>query len=241
MSQALEKYLDRIMIFANRNETDASGIREELKDHLLKKIADLELTGMSREDAIFQAIEDHGSPKTIGDGLRPRFAWVDVRTHGTARGFVAVGPKAIGVIAIGGFAMGLITFSGIGLGLLSFGGLAIGMFMSFAGIAIAPMGIAYGGITLGLISLGGIAIGAVANGGLSIGVLAQGNGFSHFSPETAPVWLNNIMKLTANNKHFYTSFLSIAWSSYAVLSCVCFWLNKKESNRIKNADPTLLQ
>ena len=36
MSRALQKYLDRIMIYANRNDSDAPGIREELKDHLLK-------------------------------------------------------------------------------------------------------------------------------------------------------------------------------------------------------------
>ena len=44
MSQALEKYLDRIMIYANRNDADATSIREELKDHLLKKISERGIT-----------------------------------------------------------------------------------------------------------------------------------------------------------------------------------------------------
>lgn len=76
MSRALQKYLDRVMIYANRNETDAAKIRAELEDHLLKKIADLEATGISREDAVFQAIEGHGHPRTVGCGLSKRLSYV---------------------------------------------------------------------------------------------------------------------------------------------------------------------
>jgi len=125
MSRALKKYLDRVMIYANRNEKDAAQIRAELEDHLLKKIDDLEAGGLSREDAVFGAIEDHGHPRTVGYGLRKRFSWVDVRTHGTARGFIAIGPKAIGVFAFGGTAFGLFAFGGVALGLVAFGGLAL--------------------------------------------------------------------------------------------------------------------
>lgn len=42
MSRELEKYLDHIMIYANRKEEDAAKIRAELQDHLRQKIADLE-------------------------------------------------------------------------------------------------------------------------------------------------------------------------------------------------------
>ena len=63
MSRALEKYLDRVMIYANRDDEDASQIRTELQDHLLKKIDELEAAGLAREDAIFQATEDHGHPR----------------------------------------------------------------------------------------------------------------------------------------------------------------------------------
>lgn len=77
-SRALERYLDRVMIYANRNEADAARIRAELEDHLLQKIADLEAAGLSREDAVFQAIEDHGNPRAIGYGLRKRFSWISV-------------------------------------------------------------------------------------------------------------------------------------------------------------------
>lgn len=76
MSRALKKYLDRVMIYANRTEADAARIRAEQQDHLLKKIADLEGDGLSREDAVFQAIKDHGTPRTVGYGLRKRFSWI---------------------------------------------------------------------------------------------------------------------------------------------------------------------
>ena len=72
MSMALEKYLDRVMIYANRKKEAAAQIRAEIEDHLLKKIADLEAAGLSHEDAVFQAIEDHGVPWIIGWGLREK-------------------------------------------------------------------------------------------------------------------------------------------------------------------------
>ena len=148
MSRALQKYLDRVMIYANRDEKDAAQIRAEQEDHLLKKIADLEADGLSREDAVFQAIEGHGHPRTVGYGLRKRFSWVDVRTHGTARGFIAIGPKAIGVFAFGGAAFGLFAFGGFALGLVAFGGLALAALLSFGGCYVAIIGFAYGGGTL---------------------------------------------------------------------------------------------
>jgi len=76
MSRVLQKYLDRVMIYANRNRKDAVRIRAELEDHLLKKIADLEAEGVSREEAVLQAIEEHGHPRTVGYGLHKRFWWV---------------------------------------------------------------------------------------------------------------------------------------------------------------------
>ncbi len=78
MSQTLQKYLDGIMIYANRNEKDTAQIRKELEDHLLKKIAALEAEGLSREDAVFGAIEELGSSQTVGCGLRKRFRWFSV-------------------------------------------------------------------------------------------------------------------------------------------------------------------
>lgn len=78
MSRALQKYLDGVMIYANRGEKDTARIRAELEDHLLKKIAALEAEGLSREDAVFGAIEELGSSQTVGCGLRKRFRWFSV-------------------------------------------------------------------------------------------------------------------------------------------------------------------
>ncbi|MHC4644257.1 MAG: permease prefix domain 1-containing protein [Planctomycetota bacterium] len=165
MSRALQKYLDHVMIYANRNERDAVKIRAEIEDHLLQKTADLQAQGLPREDAIFQAIEEHGSARTVGYSLRKGFALLDVRAEGTACGFIAVGPKAIGVIALGGVTLGLFSFGGIALGAFAFGGLALAALLSCGGISLAPMGAA-----LGLAVLGRIAIGMIACGGLAVGL-----------------------------------------------------------------------
>jgi len=37
MNRTLQKYLDGVMIYANRNEKETARIRKELEDHLLKK------------------------------------------------------------------------------------------------------------------------------------------------------------------------------------------------------------
>ena len=138
MSRALQKYLDHIMVYANRNEKEAAQIRKELEDHLFKKIADLQTEGLSREDAVFGAIEDHGHPKTVGYGLR-KHQWIDIRTRGTARGFIAIGPQAVGTIAIGGAAFGLFAFGIVGVGAISFSVVSIAIFWSF-GVAFALAG-----------------------------------------------------------------------------------------------------
>jgi hypothetical protein len=165
MSRALRKYLDDVMAYANRRQEEAERIRAELEDHLLQKVAGLEAQNLPREDAIFQAIEDHGSARTVGYSLRKGFALLDVRTEGTARGFVAIGPRAVGVIAFGGVAVGLFAFGGFAIGAIAFGWLAVAALISCGGISLAPLGVA-----LGLAVVGRIAMGMVAGGGLAIGL-----------------------------------------------------------------------
>ena len=41
MSRALQKYLDHVMIYANRRPDEAAKIRLELEDHLKQKITEL--------------------------------------------------------------------------------------------------------------------------------------------------------------------------------------------------------
>jgi hypothetical protein len=183
MSRALQKYLDHIMIYANRNEKETAQIRKELEDHLLKKIADFQTEGLSREDAVFGAIEDHGHPKTIGYGLR-KHQWVDIRTRGTARGFIAIGPKAVGTIAIGGFALGLFSCGIVGVGVISFSVVSIALFWSFgAAFAFAACGFAQGTVAVGLMAAGLWSFGVIAVGAESMGVYVLNWYSSHFPGE----------------------------------------------------------
>jgi hypothetical protein len=222
MSEALEKYLDRVMIYANRSKTDAVKIKAELKDHLLNKIEDLQAQGVKRQDAIFQAIETHGNPRNIGYGLRSRFPWIDIRTKGTARGFIAVGPKAVGVIAIGGIACGVVSYGVLAAGLWSFGALTIGLITAMGYLAFSPAGWAYGAIALGM--MGTILIRA---GSLSIGVGGGGLGLLPINIMMA-AWINLINILTLG------------------ISCIIgltvhLFLSRREHQRIIQTDPSLAE
>lgn len=240
MSRALQKYLDRVMIYANRNQTDAAQIRAEQEDHLLKKMADLEADGLSREDAVFQAIEDHGNPRTVGYGLRKRFAWVDVRTHGTARGFIAIGPKAVGVVAIGGAAFGFFAFGGLAVGLVGFGGLALAALLSFGGCSVAIIGFAYGGCAFGLVALGGFACGIIAMGGVAIGLLVPeaGTGISYF--KDTQFYLQYFGGILAIKRLTMVTTL-VFWGTFIPLMFTHAVLTSRERRRIKGADPKLVE
>ena len=78
-----------------------------------------------------------------------------------AKGWIAIGDKAVGLFAAGNFAFGGIAIGGISCGLFSFGGLALG-------------GVAFGGLTIAGLSLGGLAIGLAAIGGLGLGIWSYG-------------------------------------------------------------------
>ena len=106
MKSILDRYLDRVLLYANRPESESEGIRQELKDHLLQKVEDLAGNGLPREEAILETLRQHGSPKTIGYKLRGSIPWIDIRSHGTARGVIAIGPRAIGIFAFGGVRFG---------------------------------------------------------------------------------------------------------------------------------------
>ena len=91
--------------------------------------------------------------------------------NATAKGIIAIGPKAVGVISLGGLSAGIFSVGGLSVGLLALGGLAIG------GGAIGGAAVAYdfaiGGIAIAKsLSVGGIAIAKkVSIGGLSIAKL----------------------------------------------------------------------
>ncbi len=236
MSRALQKYLDQVILYANRKKAEAAKIRVELEDHLDQKIADLQASGMPREDAIFQAIEDHGTARTVGYRLRKGFALLDVRTEGTARGFVAIGPRAVGIIAFGNVAVGLFAFGNIALGALAFGALTIGGLLSLGIISLAPFGAA-----VGLAAVGRAAFGMIACGGLALGL-------------QVPWAIDGVNLLSGDNglqflHHFQThegivALIAIAawlFLVFPLLNGVMCSIKRNEYRRIEKADPKLIE
>ena len=235
MSRALNKYLDQVILYSNRNEEDAAKIRAELEDHLRQKIADLQTGDMLREDTVFQAIEDHGHPRKIGYSLRKGFALLDVRTEGTARGFVAIGPRAVGIIAFGNIAVGLFAFGNLALGALAFGALTIGGLLSLGIISLAPVGAA-----IGLAAVGRAAFGMIACGGLALGL-------------QVPWAIDGVNLLSGDNRlqflqHFGTregtvALIAItAWLFliFPIMNGVMCSIKRNEYLRIEKADPKLV-
>ncbi|QDU67848.1 serine/threonine-protein kinase [Engelhardtia mirabilis] len=93
-------------------------------------------------------------------------------TKRVARGWLAMGPKAVGFLAAGQVAIGALAFGGIALGAISGGGLSFGA-LATGGVAMGL--ITAGGVSIGpILAMGGIAVGWVAFGGLAIGHWAGG-------------------------------------------------------------------
>lgn len=161
-TQLMERYLDRVMLVADRRGDDAKEVRQELADHLYAKMEALMGEGMSKENAIMIALRESGKPAIIGYRLREPWRLIDVRAHGTARGIIAIGPKAVGVVAFGGYAVGIVAMGGIGIGVISIGFLALGC-------------IAFGTLGVGGYALAAMAFGLIAYGGLSVGLFAGGD------------------------------------------------------------------
>ena len=231
MSQAIERYLNRVMLYANRrNAADAERLRNELHDHLLTKLEQLEAEGMPREDAVFQAIEDHGHPRTVGYGLRPAFPWLDVRTHGTARGVIAIGPKAVGVVASGGVAVGVVAFGGIACGIVSVGALAAALLFAWAAAAVVPLGLAFAGIGLGMVVAGGLVLGlwAPAN------VVSQGWVLLGERPD----WLAMVDWPFSSFQLAWT-LIGIGIVGLAIVTAGSHWFQHMEKRRLLRADPKL--
>lgn len=91
----------------------------------------------------------------------------------TARGWLAVGERAVGFLAMGGAAAGVLAFGGMAAGVVGFGGLTAGLF-AWGGVALG--GVAWGGIAIGYVAMGGVAVGVYAIGGKAFGWLVSGEG-----------------------------------------------------------------
>ena len=242
MSLAVQQYLDRIMIYANLKDADeAAAARAEQEDHLEEKIERLKADGQPPEDAVFQAIEEHGAPRVVGYGLRPKFPWVDVRSHGTARGVIAIGPRAVGVFAFGGASMGVFAFGGLAVGVVSMGGLAVSLLFAWAGLALVPTGVAYAGAAIGLIAMGGFAAGVIAAGGFAIGLWADGGvALTHYPLESLPPvvrWVGTYMPNAKESWYLMMALMALFFPLIIVSNA----LQYRENKRVRDADPKLAE
>ncbi len=235
-NKPITDYLDRVMLYADRPSGEAAELRAELEDHLLTKATELEAAGMSEVDATFDAIRQTGPADVVGYSLR-RFRWIDVRTKGTAKGFIAIGPKAVGVIACGGAALGVVSFAGAGAGVVTVSGFGLGLFLAFAGLAVAPVGVAYGGVSLGLVAIGGLAAGGLALGGAAAGLVADGGiTATYWTFAEAPHW-QQVMVRFISNKWLFRSVTGIFWMLWLFLFAGMVVCQRKETQRIRAGDP----
>ncbi|MEO0415203.1 MAG: permease prefix domain 1-containing protein [Verrucomicrobiota bacterium] len=213
MNKPVEEYIDRVIGCSGQKGEQAEELRDELRDHFDQKIGDLIDSGESSENATFEAIRLAGPPRQVGEQLRPLARWIDIRSHGMARGFIAVGPRAVGVFAFGGLPIGVVAIGGMPIGLLSFGGLALGLFLAIGGLSIGS--IASGGFALGGIAIGGLAIGAIAKGGLGVGLLAPKMGsnevVSRYTEETAPSWVQGLYSISGSVERVADIAASTLW------------------------------
>lgn len=113
-------------------------------------------------------------PGGAGDPMKPSS---NGPVRKVARGWIAIGDDARGIIlAVGSTtARGFIAVGGRALGVVSFGGLAIGL-IAVGGLAVG--GLALGGLGVGAIAVGGLGIGWQAAGGGAIAWDTAGGGLA---------------------------------------------------------------
>lgn len=252
MKGTIERYLDRVMAVADiRDREQSSQVREELRDHLEEKVDTLKSEGYDDAEALVKAVEDHGNAVIIGYRLRP-WRLLDVRMRGTARGVIAIGPKAKGTAAIGGLAMGVFAFGGVAVGVCSFGGCAFALLLAWGGLAAGSL--AYGGLTLGLVAFGGTAVGVIASGAYAAGIWVPGAAqtlWSHFNWETTPNWWRGIGEwLSFNPKssqereafaRFCNILFGMTFAIVALMMSVQGVLLSKERKRLHGIEPSSVE
>lgn len=192
-----EIYIQRVLSVAELPAEREAEVRDEIADHLARSIEAEEKKGLNTEDATWAAIRRYGHPRMVGQRLMRPWQWVDIRQTGTARGFIAMGPRAVGFFAFGGMTCGVVSLGGMSAGLITGGGVAFGLAFAWGGIALG--GIANGGLAIGLVAMGGCAIGLVAEGAMGIGqwVSHSGKSFSAYSSANVPNWLRSLSGLLA--------------------------------------------
>ncbi len=239
MSKAIDQYIDRVMIYANPKPVDEPDLRAELRDHLETKVEQLKAEGAAAEDAVFAAIEDHGPAWRVGYGLRPKWPWIDIRAKGTARGVIAIGPKAVGMFAFGGAAMGVFAFGTAALGVVSMGLVGVGLLFAFCFLGLAP--VSYSGIAIGLLAVGSFGMGVVTWAQFGIGIWAGvGFGGGLWPVDTAPTAVRWIAETFLNWRVWTITCVSVLiafmalWSLYGIAA-------RREHLRVAKADSHLAE
>lgn len=243
MISILDRYLDRVLVYANKPASESVAIRTELKDHLLQKVEDLVKTGRSHEEATLEALRQHGSPKVIGYRLRGAFPWIDIRSHGTARGVIAIGPRAVGVFAFGGVAVGVVACGFVAVGLVSAGFLAAGLLFAWAFLGVG--GIAAAFVAVGLIAAGYVAIGILAQGWTEIGVWVPSPGWlsdtmSYYTSENVPSFLRALEPLSNDSLFFCRYAVTIFLPVYLLMIVALNYLRFREAKRVASEDDWLI-
>jgi hypothetical protein len=237
MKSLIDRYIDRVVLVANLPEEKAAAIRQELRDHLLQKTEDLVAAGTPREEATLEALRQHGSPREIGYRLRGPFPWIDVRSRGTARGVIAIGPRAVGIVAFGGFAVGVIAFGGVACGLISAGGFALGLLFAFAGFGMG--GVVFGGFTLGLVAAGGYVAGVVGVGGMGSALWVPWTTHgsygvhSYYTAANVPPLLKSLARLM-EIPEVLDRYPQITWPLYGLAIFGMSWMQTRERRRIRS-------
>jgi hypothetical protein len=231
----LDRYLDRVLIHANKSGPEAEPIRHELRDHLLQKINDLEASGVPGEEATLEAIRQHGSPRLIGYRLRGPFPWIDIRSQGTACGVIAIGPKAIGIFAFGGCSLGIFAFGGAAFGLISAGGFALGLLFAFAGFGVGT--ITYAGFGMGIVVVGGYVLGIVAEGGEAMGLWVPhaGHAVSLYAAANVPSFLRSLERFMEIPK-VVDRYPMVVWPLYGLGIFLMSWAQSREKSRVASEE-----
>ena len=239
MKSILDRYIDRVLLVANKTGPEAESIRRELRDHLAQKTDDLVAAGAPRDEALLEALRQHGSPRDIGYRLRGAFPWIDVRCRGTARGVIAIGPKAVGIVAFGGFATGVVAIGGVACGLISMGGFALGLLFAFAGFGVG--GVVFGGFTAGIVAAGGYVAALVAVGGQGCALWvpwlvhgsSSGDLTSYYTAANVPQYLKSLARLMAIPEAL-DRYPQIVWPVYGLAVFFLTWIQTRERKRIRS-------
>jgi hypothetical protein len=240
MTSILDRYLDRVLVYANQPEPKAEAIRKELKDHLLQKVDDLVKNGLSHEEATLEALRQHGPTKDIGYWLRGPFPWIDIRSQGTARGVIAIGPRAVGIFAFGGVAVGVVACGTVAVGLFSAGFLAVGLLFAWAFLGVGGLVMAFAAI--GLVVDGYWAVGIIAADGIASGLWVpyadSANGY--YTSENVPALLKSLGASLHSFASIFHKHLGIILTLFVSGIMALNFMIGREGKRVYRKDGSLI-